>query len=69
MEWNERAACHLLTVHNVRFQMRLMGRIRESLREGIFPEFVRDFMKGLYPKGEYPEWSREALKEVGIELV
>ncbi|CAG7733632.1 unnamed protein product [Allacma fusca] len=64
----EAVACHLLTVHNVAFQMRLMKAIRESIKEGKFPEFVQKFMAGIYPDKNYPQWSKEALQTVGINL-
>ena len=48
--------------------MRLMKAIRESIKEGRFPDFVRNFMAGLYPDKNYPVWSREALEGVGITL-
>jgi len=48
--------------------MRLMMKIRESIKDSQFPEFVREFMLGMYPEKNYPEWSSAALKSVGIEL-
>ena len=35
----------LLTIHNIRFSVRLMERIRESILNGDFPEFKRDFLQ------------------------
>lgn len=61
-------ACHLLTEHNLAFQLRLMGSIRESIAEDKFPEFVREFMHGVYPDGCYPTWIRDSLNAVNIEL-
>ncbi|XP_035704923.1 queuine tRNA-ribosyltransferase catalytic subunit 1 isoform X2 [Folsomia candida] len=66
---HETMACHLLTVHNITFQMRLMKRIRESIKEATFVEFVRNFMFGLYPSKNYPKWSQDALNAVGISLL
>jgi len=65
---HETVACHLVTVHNVSFQMRLMARIRERIKDGTFVEFVKEFMVKFYPEKNYPGWSRDALKSVGIEL-
>ncbi len=64
----ETTACHLLTVHNVAFQLRLMRRIRESIKEGRFPEFVRGFMADNFPSGDYPGWAVSALKAVDVTL-
>ncbi|RZF41101.1 hypothetical protein LSTR_LSTR002733 [Laodelphax striatellus] len=61
-------ACHLLTVHNISFQMRLMKSIQKSIEEDEFPEFVRDFMRKCFVNKEYPEWIVEALSAVNIHL-
>lgn len=62
-------ACHLLTIHNVAFQLRLMKNIRDSIAAGKFPEFVRDFFAQLYPEKNYPQWVIDALKAVNINLL
>eukprot|EP01048_Picozoa_sp_COSAG05_P002434 COSAG05_NODE_100_length_19386_cov_396.467154_8_plen_70_part_00 len=41
--------------HNVYYMMRLMRTLRESIIDGTFPDFVRDFMYRMYPDGQYPE--------------
>lgn len=64
----ETVACHLLSVHNVAFQMNLMKSIRESIKENRFPEFVKSFMKKVYPDHQYPKWIRDALHSVNINL-
>ncbi|KAJ3435007.1 queuine tRNA-ribosyltransferase catalytic subunit 1 [Anaeramoeba flamelloides] len=69
----ETVGCHLLTIHNIRFQMRLMQRFRESIKNNKMPEFVRGFMKAQFKKkGEkkitYPTWVIEALQSQQIEL-
>jgi len=65
---HETVACHLLTVHNVSFQMTLMKRIRESIMNKSYPSFVKSFMKKIYPEENYPQWSSDALLAVGISL-
>ncbi|XP_018574043.1 queuine tRNA-ribosyltransferase catalytic subunit [Anoplophora glabripennis] len=62
-------ACHLLTEHNVAFQLRLMRNIRESIHEDRFPAFVSNFMLDLYPDKNYPTWIRDSLKAVNIEVL
>ncbi|CAF3463579.1 unnamed protein product [Fusarium graminearum] len=65
----ETVAAHLLTIHNVFYQLNLMRQIRESIIEDRFPTFVRQFFAWLYAdKAEYPEWAVGALKGVGIDL-
>lgn len=65
----ESVACHLLSVHNITYQLQLMRAARESILEQKFPQFVMKFMADMYPTGEYPEWAVEALGSVGIDLV
>ncbi|XP_070532409.1 queuine tRNA-ribosyltransferase catalytic subunit 1-like isoform X2 [Ptychodera flava] len=65
----ETVACHLLTVHNIAFQMNLMRSIRESILEDRFPKFIKDFMKIVYPDEDYPQWIRDALAAVNVHLV
>jgi queuine tRNA-ribosyltransferase catalytic subunit len=64
----ETVACHLLTIHNLHYLLTLMKTMRQSIIEDRFPEFVRDFMKNLYPDGDYPSWTIEALQSVNIIL-
>ncbi|KAL3267393.1 hypothetical protein HHI36_011522 [Cryptolaemus montrouzieri] len=61
-------ACHLLTIHNVTFQLRLMKGIRNSITQGNFPKFVADFMLKNYPDKNYPKWIKESLSTVNINL-
>lgn len=62
-------ACNLLTVHNVAFQLRLMKNIRDSIKEGRFPQFVQDYMANLYPDKKYPKWILDATQAVNIQLL
>jgi len=58
----------LLTMHNIEFLQNFMKELRESIRNGSFPDFVRDFMKTEHPDGNYPKWAVNALKAAGIDL-
>nr|XP_023014151.1 queuine tRNA-ribosyltransferase catalytic subunit [Leptinotarsa decemlineata] len=62
-------ACHLLSEHNVAFQMRLMQEIRDSVSENRFPDFVQNFMLKLYPDKNYPSWIKDSLSAVNMELL
>lgn len=62
-------SCHLLTIHNVAFQLRLMKNIRDSIAAGKFPGFVADFFRQLYPDKNYPRWVIDALGAVNIFLI
>lgn len=65
----ETVACHLLTIHNIAFQMKLMKDIRESIKKQQFPEFVQNYMLDVYPDKNYPEWIINALQAVNITLL
>ncbi|XP_025059709.1 queuine tRNA-ribosyltransferase catalytic subunit 1 [Alligator sinensis] len=63
------AALHHLTVHNIAYQLQLMASVRQSIVEGRFPAFVRDFMGTMYGTPQRcPAWALDALASVGIAL-
>jgi len=64
----EASACHLLSVHNVAHQLRLMKEARDSIIEDKFPEYVANFMLRLFPEKDYPDWAEKAFNSVGISL-
>merc|ERR1712179_566949 len=64
----EPSACHLLTVHNVAHQLRLMEMVRESIKSDTFPSFIQQFFCRLFPAKNYPEWAINALASVGVSL-
>eukprot|EP00056_Hartaetosiga_gracilis_P020119 m.17646 g.17646 ORF g.17646 m.17646 type:complete len:423 (+) comp8178_c0_seq2:61-1329(+) len=61
-------ACHLLTVHNIAYQLQLMARARQSIIDQKFPQFVRKFMRDYHGDKEYPEWAVNAFNSVGIHF-
>jgi len=65
----EPSACHLITVHNVAHQLRLMKRVREAIMADTFPAFLQQFFLKLYPEKNYPEWATNALASVGVSLL
>ncbi|KOS21162.1 putative queuine tRNA-ribosyltransferase [Escovopsis weberi] len=65
----ETVAAHLLTIHNVWYQLDLMRQIRSAIIEDKFPAFVRQFFAWRHAdKTEYPDWAVEALKRVNLDL-
>lgn len=64
----ETSAAHLLTIHNVWYQLNLMREVRESIINDRFPVFIREFFDRLYPEGNYPDWVVDALKTVNVNL-
>ncbi|KAI8938505.1 hypothetical protein NX059_004394 [Plenodomus lindquistii] len=67
----ETAGAHLLTMHNVHYQLNLMRLIREAILEDRYPAFCKRFFDTLYKgdKGKYPSWAVGALKGVGVDLM
>lgn len=50
-------------------QLTLMQSVRQSIVEGRFPEFIRTFMKRMFPsRDQYPSWAVDALASVNITL-
>jgi len=64
----EQLVANLLTYHNLYYLKKLMWSLRQSIIEGAFPSFVRNFMKQQFPDLIYPRWVVEALQYVGIAL-
>ncbi|OAA50472.1 queuine tRNA-ribosyltransferase [Metarhizium rileyi] len=66
----ETVSAHLLTIHNVWYQLNLMREIRQSIIQDQFPAYIRQFFAALYDsKTEYPHWAVEALKRVNVDLM
>jgi len=50
-------------------QLTLMRSVRQSIIDQRFPEFVKAFMKRMFPSSEqYPSWAVEALQSVNITV-
>jgi len=66
----ETVAAHLLTLHNVWYQLNLMRDIRDAVLADRFPAFIRTFFSQLYPdRADYPSWAVDALRTVGVDLM
>ncbi|EMR66420.1 putative queuine trna-ribosyltransferase protein [Eutypa lata UCREL1] len=66
----ETVAAHLLTIHNVWYQLDLMRRARDAIIADRFPAFLRRFFADLYAdKADYPSWAVDALRGVGVDLL
>jgi len=64
----EPSACHLITVHNICHQLKLMEAVRDSIKDDRFPEFVKEFMSRLFPDRQYPTWAENAFNSVNVAL-
>jgi len=66
----ETVGAHLLTIHNVYYQLNLMRQIRESIIAQRFPDFIREFFGNLYEDTkDYPTWAVDALRRVNVDLM
>uniref|UniRef100_A0A1B0FJA3 Queuine tRNA-ribosyltransferase catalytic subunit 1 n=1 Tax=Glossina morsitans morsitans TaxID=37546 RepID=A0A1B0FJA3_GLOMM len=65
----EPVACSLLTVHNISFQLRLMGQMRSAIAKNEFPKFVQEFMIKHFGNDPIPKWITEAMASVNIQLL
>ncbi|KAF2262231.1 Queuine tRNA-ribosyltransferase [Lojkania enalia] len=66
----ETVGAHLLTMHNVYYQLNLMKRVREAIMEDRYPAFLRKFFRQLHDdKSKYPNWAVDALRGVGVDLM
>ncbi|KAI4603189.1 hypothetical protein KJ359_005982 [Pestalotiopsis sp. 9143b] len=66
----ETVAAHLLSIHNVWYQLHLMEDVRNAVIEDRYPAFLRQFFADLYAnKTDYPDWAVEALRGVGVDLL
>lgn len=65
------AGAHFLTIHNVHYQLNLMGQARKAIKEDRYPEFLHKFFSTLYDgqKDQYPQWAVDALRTVGVDLL
>lgn len=61
-------ASNLISYHNIAYMQRLTKEIRESIKNGSFPQYVRDSVARHFPKGNVPEWVTEGCELAGIEL-
>lgn len=51
MRTKETVGCHLLSIHNIAYQMKLMRDMRNAISQDTFPDWVRNFMKLYYSSG------------------
>jgi len=67
----ETAGAHLLSMHNVHYQLSLMRGVRNAIIEDRFPHFLKGYFRKLYAgdRSRYPDWAVEALRSVGVDLL
>lgn len=67
----ETVGAHLLTIHNVWYQLSLMKQVRNAIIEDRYPQFLKQFFSDLYAgeKEKYPTWAVDVLRRVGVDLL
>jgi queuine tRNA-ribosyltransferase catalytic subunit len=58
-----------ITLHNLTFQAQVMGQARDSIMDGKFPMYLRQFFANYFGDAGYPEWCVNALRSVGVDLL
>ncbi|KAK5972429.1 hypothetical protein GCK32_002884 [Trichostrongylus colubriformis] len=64
----ETVGCHLLSVHNIRHQLRLMEDVRDAIDSGKIQEFLDRFLKEAFSAEPVPQWVRDAVEFMGYKL-
>ncbi|KAJ7287497.1 tRNA-guanine(15) transglycosylase-like protein [Mycena rebaudengoi] len=65
----ETTAAHAVTIHNITFQAQVMGKARDAILNGTFPDYLRTFFSNYFEDVGYPEWCVNALRSVGVDLL
>ncbi|RKP17531.1 queuine tRNA-ribosyltransferase-like protein, partial [Rozella allomycis CSF55] len=66
----ETVGCHLISIHNICYQLTLMRQMREAIEKDEFPVFVKSFMNNMFGPhvSKYPQWMIDAFSSVGINF-
>ena len=46
-----------------------MGRARDAIMAGTFPDYLRSFFVGYFGDTAYPRWCVDALRSVGVDIL
>jgi queuine tRNA-ribosyltransferase len=65
---NNTLAVQLLTNHNLVYMMNLTRAMREAIVRDSYPDFCRSFLTKQFPRGDTPQWAKNALEAVGIRV-
>lgn len=66
--FKETVGCHLVSVHNIRHQLRLMEDVREAIDSGKVQEFLHLFLRESFPSEPIPQWVQDAVEFLGYTL-
>ncbi|GAX83611.1 hypothetical protein CEUSTIGMA_g11035.t1 [Chlamydomonas eustigma] len=62
------SAAILVTHHNIAYTQALTRRMRQAIKDQVFPDWVRNYLRKMFPKGDVPVWVREAMVVADIDL-
>ncbi|KAG2483993.1 hypothetical protein HYH03_017160 [Edaphochlamys debaryana] len=62
------SASILVTYHNIAYTQALTAAMRAAIEEQRFPDWVRNYLRTMFPKGDVPGWVRDAMVVAGISL-
>jgi queuine/archaeosine tRNA-ribosyltransferase len=60
--------CMLMSVHNMFYMRNLTDRIRQSILQDKFPEFITKFMTDRF-KTNAPDWIIQSLSQVNVQII
>ncbi|KAG8985026.1 hypothetical protein FRB93_006127 [Tulasnella sp. JGI-2019a] len=66
---HETTVAHAITQHNLVFQAKLMGQVRDAIIQGTFPDYLQRFFASYFGTNGYPRWCIDALQSVGVDLI
>jgi hypothetical protein len=52
----------------IHYTQQLTRRMRQAIKDQVFPDWVRDYLTIMFPKGDVPQWVRDAMVVAGISL-
>lgn len=68
MSNKDNVGCHLISMHNISYQMRLMREFRDAVREDRLPQWLRQFCEDRWGEAGAPQWVVNALAYVGVDV-
>ncbi len=61
--------CHLLSMHNIAFNFKLMRGLRQAISEGRVDQYVEKFINNYYSqRARIPSWVQRALEVAQLKV-
>ncbi|VDN02562.1 unnamed protein product [Thelazia callipaeda] len=64
----ETVACHIISLHNLHHQIKLMERLRSAIDSDMVEEFLKEFLSEQFPNANIPHWVREAVAHMNYKI-